>query len=48
MNYEMALKKLSSKGMFHIDLSLDRIKSVLEKFDNPQDSLTCIHVAGTN
>lgn len=39
---------LTSKGMFHIDLGLGRIKSVLESFDNPQDKLKCIHVAGTN
>ena len=48
MNYDSALKKLSSSGMFHIDLNLDRIKSVLEKLGNPQDTLKYIHVAGTN
>lgn len=48
MNYKEALEKLTSSGMFYIDLSLDRIKSVLEKLGNPQDSLKCIHVAGTN
>lgn len=48
MNYQVAIEKLTSSGMFYIDLGLDRIKSVLEKFGNPQDSLKCIHVAGTN
>lgn len=48
MNYKESIEKLTSNGMFYVDLSLDRIKSVLEKLDNPQDSLKCIHVAGTN
>ncbi len=48
MNYKDTLKKLTSTGMFYVDLGLDRIKSVLEKLGNPQDSLKCIHVAGTN
>ncbi len=48
MNYNDTIKKLTSRGMFHIDLGLDRIRSVLDKLGNPQDSLKCIHVAGTN
>lgn len=48
MNYSDALKKLTSVGMFHIDLGLERVQKVLEIFGNPQDSLKCIHVAGTN
>ena len=48
MDYKQAIEKLTSSGMFYIDLGLDRIKSVLEKLGNPQDSLKCIHVAGTN
>lgn len=48
MNYNEAIKQLTSSGMFYVDLSLDRIKSVLEKLGNPQDFLKCIHVAGTN
>ena len=48
MQYNEVLTKLNSQGMFYIDLGLDRIKSVLNKFDNPQDKLKCIHVAGTN
>lgn len=48
MLYEEAIKKLTSKGMFHINLGLDRISKALEMFSNPQDDLKCIHVAGTN
>ena len=48
MNYTETIEKLTSSGMFYVDLSLDRIKSALEKLGNPQDSLKCIHVAGTN
>lgn len=46
--YEEAIKILTSKGNFHIDLGLDRISKVLNFFDNPQDKLKYIHVAGTN
>ena len=46
--YEEAIKILTSKGNFHIDLGLDRISKILSLFDNPQDKLNCIHVAGTN
>ena len=48
MKYNEAIKKLTSSGMFYIDLSLDRIKTVLQKLGNPQDTLKYIHVAGTN
>ena len=48
MNYTKAIAKLTSSGMFYIDLGLDRVKLALEKLGNPQDSLKCIHVAGTN
>jgi len=48
MDYISAIKLLTSNKNFYIDLSLDRIKKVLETFGNPQDSLKCIHVAGTN
>ena len=37
--YEDAIKLLTSKGKFYVDLGLDRIKSALEKFDNPQNDL---------
>ena len=48
MNYIEAIEKLTSNGIFNINLGLDRIESALEKLGNPQDYLKCIHVAGTN
>ena len=48
MNYEEAIKLITSKGMFHIELGLDRITKALEKLGNPQDDFSFIHVAGTN
>lgn len=48
MEYAEAIRLLTSKGMFRIDLGLDRISLALEKLGNPQDDLKCIHVAGTN
>lgn len=47
-DYEKAIELITSKGKFYIDLGLDRIGAVLEKFGNSQDKLKCIHVAGTN
>ena len=46
--YQDAISLLTSKGRFHIELGLDRIKSVLELLGNPQNDLKYIHVAGTN
>lgn len=48
MNYTEAIEKLTSRGMFYIDLGLDRITKALELLGNPQDDLKFIHVAGTN
>ena len=48
MDYENAIKLLTSKDNFYIDLSLNRIKKALEMLNNPQDTLKYIHVAGTN
>lgn len=48
MKYEEAIKLLTSKDNFYINLGLDRINKVLDIFGNPQDSLRFIHVAGTN
>jgi len=48
MNYNEAIKILTSNEVFYVDLSLDRISLALERLGNPQDSLKCIHVAGTN
>lgn len=48
MNYNDAIKLLTSQGKFKIKLGLERIEDALEKLGNPQDKLKCIHVAGTN
>lgn len=48
MNYDEAVKLLTSQGKFKIKLGLERISNVLAKLGNPQDMLKCIHVAGTN
>lgn len=48
MNYNEAIKLITSKSNFYIDLSLDRINAALEKLGNPEESLKFIHVAGTN
>ena len=48
MDYLQAINTLTSEKNFHIDLSLSRIKNILEYFDNPQDKLKYILVAGTN
>lgn len=39
---------LTSREKFKINLGLDRIEKILEIFDNPQDKLKVIHIAGTN
>ena len=31
-----------------IDLSLDRIKKLMNLLDNPQDNIKCIQICGTN
>jgi len=39
---------LTSRDQFHIKLGLERISSILELMNNPQDRLNVMHVAGTN
>ena len=46
--YENVIKKLQSNGMLYINPGLERVKAVLKHLNNPQDSLKCIHIAGTN
>lgn len=48
MNYTEAIEKLTSRGMFYIDLGLERVTQALETLGNPQNNLKFIHVAGTN
>lgn len=48
MNYVDAIKLLTSQGKFRIGLGLDRVVEALKRFENPQEYLKCIQVAGTN
>ena len=47
-SYEKAVALLTSQGKFKINLGLERVQKILNLFDNPQDKLKYIHVAGTN
>ena len=47
-SYNKAVNILTGSGKFRISLGLDRMISILNLSDNPQDKLNCIHVAGTN
>ena len=48
MNYQESLKLLTSQEKFHINLGLERMLKLAEIFNNPQEKLKIIHVAGTN
>lgn len=48
MNFAEAMEYIDELNSVGISLGLERVKSVLEKLENPQDSLRCIHIAGTN
>ncbi len=48
MNYKETLNYIHSLGNFSLPAGLDRIKSVLNVLDNPQDEFKSIHIAGTN
>lgn len=48
VSYKKAVEILTAKEKFHISLGLNRVKNILKYFDNPQDKLKIIHVAGTN
>lgn len=48
LTYKKAVKLLQSQGKFHINLGLERINRVLKYFDNPQNKIKIIHIAGTN
>jgi len=48
MDYNAAVKLLTSQGKFYINLGLERIKQVLNLMGNPQEKIKCIQVAGTN
>lgn len=46
--YQKIKNDLTSKEKFHIELGLERVRKILELFDNPQDKIKTIHIAGTN
>ena len=48
MNYTETLSYIHSLGNFSLPPTLDRIKKVLEKLNNPQNEFKAIHIAGTN
>ena len=48
MKLQKIIKRLQKLYPREIDLSLDRIKNLCRKLGNPQDSLNCISVVGTN
>ncbi|MCR4441035.1 MAG: folylpolyglutamate synthase/dihydrofolate synthase family protein [Peptococcaceae bacterium] len=48
MDYAKALEVLGELTRFGINLGLERIRSLLARFDNPQDALPVIHIGGTN
>ncbi len=48
MTYEEVYERLTNTNFFSKSAGLYRMKTMLRYFDNPQDSVPCIHVAGTN
>jgi len=47
-NYHQCLAEMFSLQRFGIKLGLDVIRHLLEGLGNPQDTFSCIHIAGTN
>ncbi len=48
MNYQEAWAYLDNLQFFKIKLGLDSLAGFLGQVGNPQDTLSCVHVAGTN
>ncbi len=48
MTYNEALNFIQNKQSLGIMPGLDRIKKLLDTYDNPQDKIKIIHIAGTN
>ena len=48
MNYKESMEYIHSTYRFGSKLGLDNITRLMNKLNNPQDSLNIIHVAGTN
>jgi len=47
-HYNKCIKSMYGLRRFGIKLGLSTIKSMMQELGNPQDSYSCIHVAGTN
>ncbi len=48
MNYEASVTYLNSLEMFGSKLGLERVNLLLKKLGNPEKSLKCFHITGTN
>jgi len=48
MDYKNVLEEIYSLDIKKWTLGLDRIEALLKKLGNPEKSLKCIHIAGTN
>ena len=48
MTYQEVLSAIHSRKTFSSTASLDRIRRLMERLGNPQDSYKTVHVAGTN
>ena len=48
MTYEQAMERINSLLRFGVKPGLERIRLLLSRLGNPQDSLRFVHVAGTN
>lgn len=48
MNYEETLKYINNTPKFSKILGNDELLRLLDRLGNPQDALSCIHIAGTN
>ncbi len=48
LTYNKAIELIQSKGRFYIDLSLDRVKKILNILGNIENKINIIHIAGTN
>ena len=48
MTYEEVVDRLTNTDFFSASAGLYRMHSMLRHFDNPQDAIPCVHVAGTN
>ena len=46
--YSEIIELLTSKGKYYVELGLDRILELLKLYNNPQEKLKCIQIAGTN